>query len=65
MARPAERVINDHSAAPPRHLGLRLVSAFVVGFVGLSLEIAYTRVISFKIFIQASVTLCGECTSAT
>lgn len=33
-----------------RDLGLRLVSAFVVGFVGLSLEIAYTRVISFKIF---------------
>lgn len=31
-------------------LRLRLVSAFVVGFVGLSLEIAYTRVISFKIF---------------
>ena len=36
--------------ASPRHLRLRLVSAFVVGFVGLSLEIAYTRVISFKIF---------------
>ncbi len=33
-----------------RQLGLRLVAAFVVGFVGLSLEIAYTRVISFKIF---------------
>ncbi|MFK7918899.1 MAG: hypothetical protein AB8G14_12545 [Ilumatobacter sp.] len=33
-----------------RHLGLRLLAAFVVGFVGLSLEIAYTRVISFKIF---------------
>jgi len=38
------------SHASPRHLGLRLLSAFVVGFVGLSLEIAYTRVISFKIF---------------
>ena len=50
MAGPADRVINEHSAASPRHLGLRLVSAFVVGFVGLSLEIAYTRVISFKIF---------------
>ncbi len=42
--------------APPRpafttrHLNLRLASAFAVGFVGLSLEIAYTRVISFKIF---------------
>ncbi len=33
-----------------RHLGVRLAAAFVVGFVGLSLEIAYTRVISFKIF---------------
>ncbi len=33
-----------------RHLNLRLASAFAVGFVGLSLEIAYTRVISFKIF---------------
>ena len=43
----------DSSSVRPasaRHLGLRLVSAFVVGFVGLSLEIAYTRVISFKIF---------------
>ncbi len=36
--------------AMSRHLNLRLASAFVVGFVGLSLEIAYTRVISFKIF---------------
>lgn len=33
-----------------RHLNLRLAAAFAVGFVGLSLEIAYTRVISFKIF---------------
>jgi hypothetical protein len=41
----------DHrSAGSRRHLGLRLLAAFVVGFVGLSLEIAYTRVISFKIF---------------
>jgi SAM-dependent methyltransferase len=44
----------QHTGSGPtdrtRHLGLRLVSAFVVGFVGLSLEIAYTRVISFKIF---------------
>jgi hypothetical protein len=31
-------------------LGLRLVGAFTVGFVGLTLEIAYTRVISFKFF---------------
>ena len=37
-------------AAASRHLNLRLASAFTVGFVGLSLEIAYTRVISFKIF---------------
>ncbi|MFT7326263.1 MAG: hypothetical protein ACI88S_000675 [Ilumatobacter sp.] len=36
--------------AASRHLNLRLASAFAVGFVGLSLEIAYTRVISFKIF---------------
>lgn len=37
-------------AAGTRHLSLRLMAAFAVGFVGLSLEIAYTRVISFKIF---------------
>ncbi len=29
---------------------LRLVTAFVIGFVSLTLEIAYTRVISFKLF---------------
>ena len=29
---------------------LRLIGAFVVGFVGLTLEIAYTRIISFKLF---------------
>lgn len=29
---------------------LRLAGAFVVGFVGLTLEIAYTRIISFKLF---------------
>ena len=31
-------------------LGVRLLTAFVVGFVILTLEIAYTRVISFKLF---------------
>ena len=29
---------------------LRLLTAFVLGFVSLTLEIAYTRVISFKLF---------------
>ena len=29
---------------------LRLGTAFVIGFVSLTLEIAYTRVISFKLF---------------
>ncbi len=33
-----------------RGLALRLITAFTVGFVGLSLEIGYTRVISFKLF---------------
>ena len=33
-----------------RGLLLRLSTAFIVGFVGLSLEIGYTRVISFKLF---------------
>lgn len=33
-----------------RSVVLRLVTAFVIGFVSLSLEIAYTRVISFKLF---------------
>ncbi|MFM7686905.1 MAG: hypothetical protein ACKPDI_13420 [Actinomycetota bacterium] len=32
------------------HRRLRLATAFVIGFVTLTLEIAYTRVISFKIF---------------
>ncbi len=49
---------NDANATPgparsvdrSQGLGMRLAAAFVVGFVGLSLEIAYTRVISFKIF---------------
>ena len=40
----------ETDSASSRHFGLRLFSAFVVGFVGLSLEIAYTRVISFKLF---------------
>jgi len=31
-------------------LRFRLVTAFIAGFVGLTLEIAYTRVISFKLF---------------
>ena len=31
-------------------LGVRLLTAFVIGFVDLTLEIAYTRVISFKLF---------------
>lgn len=33
-----------------RSVLLRLITAFVVGFVSLTLEIAYTRVISFKLF---------------
>jgi len=33
-----------------RPVVLRLVTAFVIGFVTLTLEIAYTRVISFKLF---------------
>lgn len=44
--------------SPPAHgragvfdsVFLRLLTAFVVGFVSLTLEIAYTRVISFKLF---------------
>ncbi|NND75954.1 MAG: hypothetical protein HKN44_13195 [Ilumatobacter sp.] len=40
----------DREQDVSRGIGMRLVAAFVVGFVGLSLEIAYTRVISFKIF---------------
>jgi hypothetical protein len=31
-------------------VALRLLTAFVIGFVSLTLEIAYTRVISFKLF---------------
>jgi hypothetical protein len=38
------------STAPARDVTARLTAAFVVGFVGLSTEIAYTRVISFKLF---------------
>ena len=38
------------SATVRRSVFLRLVTAFVVGFVSLTLEIAYTRVISFKLF---------------
>ncbi len=30
--------------------GIRLLTAFVIGLVTLTLEIAYTRVISFKLF---------------
>jgi spermidine synthase len=33
-----------------RNLALRLLTVFIVGFVSLTLEIAYTRVISFKLF---------------
>ena len=33
-----------------RTVALRLITAFVIGFVSLTLEIAYTRVISFKLF---------------
>lgn len=33
-----------------RSVVLRLLTAFVIGFVSLTLEIAYTRVISFKLF---------------
>ena len=50
MRTPADTATEPGAVTPPRHLRLRLTSAFVVGFVGLSLEIAYTRVISFKIF---------------
>ncbi len=50
MAEPTESADVARPGAISRHLNLRLASAFVVGFVGLSLEIAYTRVISFKIF---------------
>ncbi len=38
------------SATVRRSVFLRLVTAFVVGFITLTLEIAYTRVISFKLF---------------
>jgi hypothetical protein len=38
-------VRNDRS-----RLAVRLLTAFVIGFVSLTLEIAYTRVISFKLF---------------
>ncbi len=31
-------------------LAVRLLTAFVIGFVTLTLEIAYTRVVSFKLF---------------
>ncbi len=39
-------------ACPQRgdKLGVRLLAAFVIGFVTLTLEIAYTRVFSFKLF---------------
>lgn len=37
-------------ARADRHLVLRLLTAAVIGFVSLTLEIAYTRVISFKLF---------------
>jgi hypothetical protein len=33
-----------------RQTWLRLIGAFVIGFAGLALEIAYTRIISFKLF---------------
>jgi len=33
-----------------RRTAVRLLTAFIVGFVSLTLEIAYTRVISFKLF---------------
>ena len=38
------------SATARRSVLLRLATAFVVGFVSLTLEIGYTRVISFKLF---------------
>ena len=37
-------------ASQRNNLGIRLLSAFVIGFVTLTLEIAYTRVFSFKLF---------------
>ncbi len=50
MGDTSDATASPRLAAASRHLNLRLASAFAVGFVGLSLEIAYTRVISFKIF---------------
>ena len=38
------------TTASRRPVVLRLITAFVIGFVSLTLEIAYTRVISFKLF---------------
>lgn len=38
------------TTASRRPVALRLITAFVIGFVSLTLEIAYTRVISFKLF---------------
>ena len=38
------------TTAAGRAPALRLITAFVIGFVSLTLEIAYTRVISFKLF---------------
>lgn len=37
-------------AVDRQRVRLRLVTAFVIGFVSLTLEVAYTRVVSFKLF---------------
>jgi len=38
------------TTATRRPVVLRLITAFVIGFVSLTLEIAYTRIVSFKLF---------------
>jgi spermidine synthase len=43
-------VVLSVSPSNRRAVALRLLTAFVIGFVSLTLEIAYTRVISFKLF---------------
>ena len=42
--------MTEHHTLVRRDRVFRLVTAFVIGFVSLTLEIAYTRVISFKLF---------------
>ena len=40
-------------------LAARLLTAFVIGFVSLTLEIAYTRVVSFKLFYYYTYLVIG------